>query len=454
MCKHFRTHLLLSAALALSALACGGSPGGEGLPREGPPEQPSEQPSEQPLLLGTIPFASVQASEASPGQPVDAAHDGRGSSVWQATVPSASLLGDLGDLQPVDALIIAWPANQRTQLAMQVSVSEDGQAFSLVLDTVVDDLGQQPQTYEFAPVSARYVRVTFESMGSVPAVAEFGFRRAEGTVGSDPEPSPPAEPTAPVAAADPFGVTMIHPTRAGGETWFLSSDPMSDPRFNPQDTLTQNADGSWKIQSTQVRMGVYTSTGYDPGAIQTYERNVLAAQGYMQAPNDWRNVEMTGFVKVNSTTASSENFSWYARGGRHTDSLACEGSSYKGGFHYDGRTRWQKESWHVSYDQTPYQNSTSSLVGRWVGLKAVMRNISVEGSPAVQLELWLNDNADQVTWEKVYEVVDDGTWGGDATHCGGSEAAMPITWGGPTAAFRWDGANDVDFKWMSVREIE
>jgi hypothetical protein len=32
--------------------------------------------------------------------------------------------------------------------------------------------------------------------------------------------------------------------------------------------------------------------------------------------------------------------------------------------------------------------------------------------------------------------------------------AMPLTWGGPIAMFRWDGASDVDFKWFSVREIE
>jgi hypothetical protein len=30
---------------------------------------------------------------------------------------------------------------------------------------------------------------------------------------------------------------------------------------------------------------------------------------------------------------------------------------------------------------------------------------------------------------------------------------MPITWGGPLATFRWDSASDVDFKWLSVREI-
>jgi len=35
-----------------------------------------------------------------------------------------------------------------------------------------------------------------------------------------------------------------------------------------------------------------------------------------------------------------------------------------------------------------------------------------------------------------------------------ARAGMPITWGGPIATFRWDSAEDVDFRWLSVREIQ
>ena len=69
------------------------------------------------------------------------------------------------------------------------------------------------------------------------------------------------------------------------------------------------------MRSDQVRMHAMTSTGY--GSPDTYDRDVLAERGYMLAPNDWRNVEMTGYVKVNSTSDASDNFAWYARGGRH-----------------------------------------------------------------------------------------------------------------------------------------
>jgi hypothetical protein len=74
----------------------------------------------------------------------------------------------------------------------------------------------------------------------------------------------------------------------------------------------------------------------------------------------------------------------------------------------------------------------------------------------VKLELYINNNADKVTWTKVYDATDAGDWGGNASYCGALAAnnAMPLTWGGPLAFFRWDDATDADFKWLSVREIQ
>jgi hypothetical protein len=273
-----------------------------------------------------------------------------------------------------------------------------------------------------------------------------------------PSPTLPPEttPTPAPSGVDGFGVTMIYPTKPGGEAWAMADNATADARFVPQGTITRNADGSWKMKSTKVRMSAYPSTGYDAKQIATHDRDVLASRGYMQAANDWKNIEMTGFVKVNAAANTQDNFAWYARGGKHnSDHSGCEGSSYKGGLHYDGRVRWEKETWHVSYDQAPYKPATTSLLGRWVGFKAVMRNVpGANNAEAVKLELYLNDNADKVTWKKVYDMTDAGAWGGDAQHCGGSVGAMPITWGGPIATFRWDNATDVDFKWMSVREIQ
>ena len=49
--------------------------------------------------------------------------------------------------------------------------------------------------------------------------------------------------------------------------------------------------------------------------------------------------------------------------------------------------------------------------------------------------------------------MDSGDWGKEGKECNGKKDQI-ITWGGPIATFRWDGATDVDFKFLSVREID
>jgi hypothetical protein len=347
---------------------------------------------------------------------------------------------------------IAWavPATR-----YQLSVSEDGVSYA----PSSAGAGASCERQLLTAAQGRFVRLAIDAdaVGPGVAVSELRVDSSDVPTAPAPPPVPPVTPPAPPPAAptsDVFGVTMLYPSAPRGESWTMPADPRTDSRFLPQNSIAPNGDGSWKMKSAQVRMEVFTSTGFDSSKIRTYARDTLAAQGYMLAPNDWRNVEITGFVRVNSASLPTDNFAWYARGGRHTAPLPCEGSSYKGGLHYDGRVRFEKESWHVSYRNASYLQATSSIMGRWVGFKTVIRNVASAGKTAVKLELWLNDSADRVTWSKVYDMTDDGTFGGDASACNASAPAMPITWGGPIATFRWDSAEDVDFRWLSVREIQ
>jgi F5/8 type C domain-containing protein len=444
------TAVLIAASALAGVAACSSSPGEEsGFEEPGFQGPGSEEPgfvSSSEHLDASTEIVSVRASSDDGNVPQNVL-DGNLSTRWSASGRGSWIEADLGQARTVDTVQIAWHQGDRRTNNFTIGVSQDAVSFTQVHSGVSSGQTLNLESYTFPAVSARYVKVTVNG-NSVNDWASVTELRVPG--GGTPPPPPPPPPT----GSDPFGIPFIYPSKSGGEAWYLGTDPTHDPRFNPQTTITRNADGSWKVKNNQVRMQVYTSTGYDSSRIQTYDPDVLAANGYMQAANDWRNIEMTGFVKLNATSDLSDNFSWYARGGRHTDSLACEGSSYKGGLHFDGRARWEKESWHVSYDQAAYRTVTSSLRGRWVGFKAVMRNVTVNGATAVKLEMYLNDNADKVTWTKFYDMTDSGGWGGDASYCGGSVDAAPITWGGPIAAFRWDNASDVDFKWMSVREVQ
>ena len=287
---------------------------------------------------------------------------------------------------------------------------------------------------------------------------------------------------------DKFGIEKLYPTETGvgggGEEWYMDMlDPMDDERFIPINTvlnktlypfytLTRNTeDGSWKLTSTtpetKVRMHVFTSTGYNQSKIATYDHTELEDKGYMQSPNDWKNIEMTGYVKLNDFDSIEEKFQWFNRGGIHYTSTEpnaqpCEGVGYKGNLFYSGHVRFAKEQWHVSYEFTEKEEvealDDSSIKGKWIGYKYVVYNIEQNNNnnnrkTVVKMENWLDIDNDGKDWIKVDEYLDDGGWGDKGEECRGASDQI-ITWGGPVATFRWDNARDVDFKNLSVREIE
>jgi len=253
------------------------------------------------------------------------------------------------------------------------------------------------------------------------------------------------------AKTDKFGIKMLYPSKPNGEQWYIRADhPEKDPQFRPQVPLSKNSDGSFKVTEGKIRMGVWPSTGNHPEKITTYNEKELEKKGYMELPNDWRNVEITGYVKFNKGV-NYDNFAWYARGGIHTNGKECEGTAYKGQLCYSGKTRFAKEQWFVSYVFSPYKQSMGSMNGKWIGFKTAMYNVEKNGHLAVKLEIWL-DKSNDGNWQKVYDYIDDGGWGNDGQACGGRPDQI-ISWGGPLAAFRWDNADDVDIKDFSVREI-
>jgi hypothetical protein len=240
-------------------------------------------------------------------------------------------------------------------------------------------------------------------------------------------------------------------------------NPTSDPQFNPNGvTLTKNADGSYQVTSSSVRLQVYTSSGYHQNLITTYDQKVLAQKGYMQSPNDWKNIEMTGYMKVNhfttSTTNGAAHLELLARGGTHTSSVPCEGTAYHSNTYETGRVKFEKELEHTAGYTTndpEISGATGTLQGKWVGFKAVFYTFA---NGSVELEQWLDDKSDNINslgnnWHRVLQFKDVGSWGGGSPNCGGTPTTI-ITWGGPIAHFRWDNIDNMDLKDLSIREIQ
>ncbi|GIH59195.1 discoidin domain-containing protein [Microbispora siamensis] len=262
----------------------------------------------------------------------------------------------------------------------------------------------------------------------------------------------------PLAGVDPVdGVGMIYPTKPGGQVWHLSADPSADTRLDGT-PMSSNLDGTFTVRDVKTRIGVSTST-YDQDEDEdslTWRQPDLRTQGFMHDGNDWRNVEITGYVRYVSGTDDADAFTWYARGGRHTGEgqtpEACWGTAYKGDLRYsDGAVRFEKEIYHdggAGYAQDSYTGGGDSIKGKMVGFKMVMYDIP----GGVRLEAYL-DRANNGTWTRVAAREDTGGWSIDTPNpCGGSPDEK-VTWGGPKAAFRWDDATRVDLAKFSVREI-
>jgi hypothetical protein len=380
---------------------------------------------------------------------------------WSKDGTGSWIQFDLGSKAKICSVDIAWYRGDMRQNVFTVSVSDDGSIFKNVTERKSSGTATGLEKYSLPPgTEGKFVRITVNgnsenNWASITEIALFGVESEAETPSSSPPPSQPnpGDSGGDAGTNDKFGIKKIYSTKPGGEEWYMNmQDPNNDPRSKPP-SMSKNSDGSWRVTSDQVRYGVYTSAGYKPDDVEI-DHGVIASRGYMQSPNDWKNVEMTGQVKFNSGD-SSENWAWYARGGRHTGSGhpdGCEGSSLKGDLRYtDGTVRWAKEQWHVSYVFNSWKNSPASADGKFVGFKAMMYNTIVNGETAVKLELWVDPNNDN-NWQKVYDFIDQGGWGNDGGECNGKPDKI-ISWGGPIASFRWDSANSVDIKNLSVREI-
>ncbi len=98
-----------------------------------------------------------------------------------------------------------------------------------------------------------------------------------------------------VEGKDLFGIDEIYPTKEGGREWYIDMEnPFSDEFFSStfDSNITKQRDGSWHIAGSAVKLNV----GTPPNMVV------------------WKNVEITGYVKVLEpipSTSSTSSKSWY-----------------------------------------------------------------------------------------------------------------------------------------------
>src|SRR6476469_600878 len=245
-------------------------------------------------------------------------------------------------------------------------------------------------------------------------------------------------------ANEPFGIKKIYSTKQGGREWFMNmTNPQNDPNveftYNPK--LVKQNDSSWELdKNDKIRINIDTPKDLTP----------------------WKNIEITGYVKINSFINSTNtngitDIDWVSRTSIHNENLPCAGLSLHGGIYPDGTVAWKKEIWFTGgyTKEKSIPQITEPIINRWIGWKVIVYNVNNDS--AVRMESYL-DNTNSNYWVKVFEMTDDGNWLANSpdktfysANCGRSKDHIVLN-PGPIVTFRADNAV-LNFKDFSIREI-
>lgn len=385
---------------------------------------------------------------------------------WSASPVPQAITVDFGSTQSIYSAGIAWYEGASRVNTFTVATSVDGSTFTDVHAGTSSGSSTQLETYAFEQqTSARYLRVQVTDTTNNNDWASIT------EIIANPEASEPPD-------ADPNGVAQIYPSKTGkAEPWTLGFGDWQ-ARFD-LDGGSVSGEGKDTIISNNgsPRMDVFATE-----EVKTCEGNEDYAesldQGYACSPNDWNDLEMTGYVRLRDSADSSSDQDWtfYGPSGTHTNNGQypdkCWGHSYKGSYHYrNAQVRFGKETWHVNYDyggpapgwvDVPGGIDYGDNPDEWLGMKFIRYHFTRNGQEGIRVELRLDlSGIDDLgnpanDWSKVLTVEDhpDGeSWGEDATDCDAPNDDQILLWGDPRATFRWDNT-DSQLRLASVREIQ
>ena len=271
--------------------------------------------------------------------------------------------------------------------------------------------------------------------------------------------------SATTTSADPFGIQMLKPTKAGGQVWFMyNTDFNDDPQVYTDSASLEyvvhdvaDADGSHFSISASDTFKTYIapSTGLIPSQCIT-DQAEMARRGYMQSPQDWRNVEFTGQFVV--FTESQDFITFGFRGGKHEGSGApqgCTACTYLVEIQmtHGGLIRVRKKSWNTSIHNWLSGLASGFDATKPCGWTAKILCYNTQDGKNVTVEVWLDKNNEN-HFEKVLSGIDTGQLNTDGTICNcPAPGGQPLTWGAP-AILMQGTTGKFGFKNMTIREIE
>jgi hypothetical protein len=280
---------------------------------------------------------------------------------------------------------------------------------------------------------------------------------------------------------DEFGVSQIYADGRGSNWVMHMQNPTSDGRSsNPEASgnmprFSQQRDGSWNISGNtygkqEIRWAVLAGNGWSNPTAHT---PTVQKRGYMLAPSDWRDAEMTAYYRINKLGRGRHNggphIEHVMRGQRSTNdtspsyggaSPSCA-NNYHCNAYPDGRFKYEKDMdhrTHYSNVRTVGGRSVNSTghphwqTGKWFGLKTITYN---QGT-GVRIETWFDQDGTD-NWKIVHFMNDENNWklpeADIVKRDCGTEGTPAITWGGPLCVFRSDNIESYDIKNASIRSI-
>jgi hypothetical protein len=412
----------------------------------------------QQIQCTTTSISSVKPSASQTGFPPSNVLDNNLQTRWSNNGKGSWIQLDLGSSKNICSINIAWYKGDVRQNNFVISTSKDGSIYTIVLGSKSSGTTLNLEKYELPVTNARYVKVTVNgnTQNDWASITEAKVSIQNTTTTPPPSTGGDGGSGDNTGAGD--GVKMIYPTLSSGETWFFNPTNPDDGQFDRNGAqITKNADGSWHLKPGTTRMLAFTKSSGFPSdevrsSLPTYDYSRLAQTGYFYKPTDWKNIEITIYVKVLSTSGGGDEISLVSRSVRHSTNVheGCGGSSYHNNIDFtNGKFKFKKEMWHVNYDIKPYSGITiGSTMNKWIGFKGIVYNLP-DGS--VKLESYV-DKDNNNNWQKATELVDKGNWGDDMTHCDARTNGAAITWGSPMTIFKSNGVT-YDFKKFSVRQI-
>lgn len=263
---------------------------------------------------------------------------------------------------------------------------------------------------------------------------------------------------------DKFGIHKIYPTKQNGREWYINMNNPNFGVFDPSSKISKDIDGSLMVNNHNNTYNNMEKSKSIENATNAPDENKTKSEirvnvGTAPGEKNWKNVEMTGYVKVKRTLDNVRgDITWNVRGGVHNDKHPCDGTALKGRIFDDGTVLWTKEIWHTGGYTSDRAEAkiTDSIIGKWIGWKIIIYNI--KNDSAVKMESYL-DVKSKNTWQMVSETTDNGGWYSNrpdnvfySVDCKRPKDYV-ITNDGPIATFRSDNL-EWNFKYLSIREIQ